>query len=134
MATEAPGVSMLTFVSDDDLSADENIYLAVSLQPGVNVTGNGQGGGCITPYKAGGNNAIGILQNTPLQGEGGTVMMDGLSRCQAAGTWTVGDKLSVADGGKLQKAGSSDSIFGYAKESAVAGDISSVLFSALSRP
>lgn len=131
MAVEAPGVSMLTFKSDVDLIKEDNIYLVMALGPAQNITGEGQGGAAITPYKAGGNDPVGILQNNPPQSLGGSVMLSGLSRCRAAGAWTVGDKLSVADGGMLQKAGSSDTVFGHAMESAVQGDISSVLFSCL---
>ena len=131
MAVECPGVAMLSFKSDVDLITEDNLYLVVALGPGQNIAGEGQGGAAITPYKAGGNDPIGILQNNPPQNMAGTVMLSGLSRCRASGTWTVGDKLSVADGGKLQKAGGSDTVFGRAMESAVAGDISSVLFNAL---
>lgn len=131
MAVECPGVSMLSFKSDVDLIPESNIYLVVALGPAQNITGEGQGGAAITPYKAGGNGAIGILQNNPPQDMAGSVMLSGLSRCRASGAWTVGDNLSVADGGMLQKAGSSDTVFGRAMESAVAGDISSVLFNAI---
>lgn len=130
MAVEATGVSMISVRSDVDQSNELNLYLVQTLGPAKNIIGDGQGGAAITPYAAGGNAAFGILQSNPVQGEAGSIMLHGLSRCQAAGAWTVGDKLSVADGGKLQKAGSSDTVFGVGFESAVEGDTSSVMFDA----
>lgn len=127
MAGDAPGVYQYSFQADIDLSdPNNNVFMAVAVGPAQHITTQGQGNPAIVAYAAG-QNFIGLTQQPGLQGDGICVMLQGISRCMALGTWATGDALSVGAGGKLQKAGSSDTIFAIALESAVAGDISTCL-------
>ena len=127
MAYSSEGAYQYSWPVDVDMSSVAvNQYTAVAIGPAQNVQGSGQGNCAIIAYNAS-SHFIGILLNAPAQGAGGTICMRGISRCRAAGTWLPGDPLKVTDGGMLTKASSGDSIFGYAGESAVPGDISTVI-------
>lgn len=127
MAYSSAGCSIYSWPSDIDRSnVALNQYTAVAIGPAQNVQGSGQGNCALVAY-ADGLHFIGILTNAPRQGNGGTVTMRGIERCRAGGTWNAGDALKVMTGGLLTKAGSGDTIFGYAGESAVPGDISTVV-------
>lgn len=127
MAWDAPGACQYSFPAEVDLSnAPLTQFTAVAIGPSTTVAGQGQGNAVIKAY-ASGANFIGTLQNAPKLGEAGTVMVQGFSRCIASGTWAAGDSLSVGANGQLQKAGSSDTVFAIACESAVAGDCSTCL-------
>lgn len=113
--------------ADVDMSSvATNQYSAVAIGPAKNVQGAGQGNCAVVAYKEGAD-FIGILLNAPKQGNGASLCLTGITRCRAAGTWDAGDKLKVVEGGMLDKAGDGDKVFGRAGESAVPGDISTVI-------
>lgn len=124
MAFDAPGAYQYSYPADVDMSDITQFqFTAVAIGPAQNVQGNDQGNAALVAY-ADGANFVGILQNLPKQGEAGTVMFNGFSRCIAATDWAAGDKLKVVTGGKLAKAGSGDAVFATAAISAKTGDTS----------
>lgn len=126
MAIDAPGAFSFSFVADVDFSNITRYqYTAVSLASAQNAGGEGQGNTAMVPATAD-TNFVGVLQTDPKVGEAGTVMFRGVTRAQCGAPWAVGDALGIDANGRFVPAGSGKAV-GIGIESAVVGDISSVL-------
>ena len=132
MAYERPGESIGFLPADIDMSGKTNgifnwQFQPVWLAPGANVQGHGNGGAVVTQMGSLTSPPLGILQNAPLAGEAANVMTTGVSKLRAYGTWAVGDPIGVNGSGQAVKAGTGVYAFATALESAVTGDIATVL-------
>lgn len=124
MAWDAPGAYQYTYPAEADFKSPAvDQYTAKAIGPSTDVAGHGQGNNVALAY-ADGQTFRGIQQNTAAKGEGVTLMLRGFSRCRCGADWQGGVDLKVGEGGKLYPAASGDSVFAWAAESAVAGDIS----------
>lgn len=121
-AYEIPSFYLGVIEAEVDLSSSQ--YLAVKPQAASAVSGTE---GASLVLAGAGDPAIGILQNNPLAGEAGSVMIHGVSKAQLGGTVSVGSLLAVDGSGKLVVAASGNYIIGEALMAGVSGDIISVL-------
>ena len=76
---------------------------------------------------AAGDPILGVLQNNPQLAESGQVMVAGVSKAQAGGTFAIGAILAVNSSGKFLAATSGQYGVAQALQSGVAGTIVSVL-------
>lgn len=130
MAYEIPSFTLGTLPANVDMSDDAFQYTAVDIGAAVApVSGTGIGGAALVPASSG-SPVLGILQNRPKANEAGTVMCDGVTKARAGGTIAVGAYIKVGTGGKLVSSAKADAI-GRALESAVTGDIFTVILRAL---
>lgn len=134
MAYEIPSFFFGVLPADVDMSAQgggENPTLqftAVGLGAAVNTPGYGAGGAALQLPAAMVGQVIGILQNNPIVGEPGLVMVHGVSKARCHTAWAIGQLLSCdAASGGLQPAAAGQYAVAVGLEVAVAGDISSVL-------
>jgi hypothetical protein len=73
-----------------------------------------------------GNNAIGIMQNDPILGEAGTVMVLGVSHAVLGGGVTAGQNLTPDAQGRLVVAGGSDAVCAIALETGTTNEVKRV--------
>jgi hypothetical protein len=112
MAWEKP-LEQISLIAAADLSSKQYYAIKVDSDGKAALAGAGE-------------NAIGILQDTPALGNVGNVMTLGVSKAVYGGTVSAGANLEVAAGGKLV-AYSSGAIVGVALEPGSANEIHSVL-------
>lgn len=135
MGYEIPGFQVGEYPANVDMSAKTgNLYTyqytgVRILAATGSVQGYGKGGAAIAPPSAGSTPVIGVLQNAPTQGSAGTIMIDGVSKAVAGGTFHIGDLLFVDTDGKFYRAAPASGKFAVAQalEDAVVGDICAVL-------
>jgi hypothetical protein len=133
MAYEQPGILVGFLMADVDMSTKATWQFApVWLAAASNINGTGVGGAALVAKGSLTTPPIGILQNNPVQGEPGTVIVSGVSKFIAGGTIAVGDVLTwKSDGTALIKATTGTVGVGRALSSAVSGDIATVLLQPL---
>lgn len=129
MAYEQPGFRIGFLAADVDMSTKATWQFApVWLGPAANIVGHGSGGAALVAKGSLTGPPLGILQNNPVVGEAGLVVVSGVSKYLAGGTIAIGDPLGWNSGGTaLIKALSTFYAIGSALESAVTGDISTLL-------
>lgn len=138
MGYERPGLEVGFLPSDEDFTNDKpangdvGLYSPVWVGAAANVTGQGAGGASVQKVGAKTTPPLGILQNCPQRGEAALVMVSGVCKVRAAGTWAVGDLLGWNASGKVIKAVAGKQAFGLALESAVANDVVACLLVPLS--
>src|SRR4051812_2536124 len=125
MAYEQPGLRYGFLAADIDMSNKATWQFApVWLGPAVNIVGQGFGGAALVAKGSRTDPPVGILQNNPVQGEAGTVVVNGVSKVIAGGTIAVGDLLMPNGGGTaLIKATTGNYAMARALESGVSGTI-----------
>lgn len=105
MSYEIPSFYVGVFAADIDMSNESSfLYSGVCVYPAVSTSGYGVGGAALIPPSGATTPVIGVLQNNPMQGEAGSVMVNGVSKALAGGTFVVGDLLYCASNGTWQKA------------------------------
>jgi hypothetical protein len=122
---EQPGFSIGELPANADYSSSTTYQFT-----GVNLivaTGAGLTGSAWSVPAAAGALTLGVLQNSPILGEPANVMIEGISKALAGGTIAVGAKLTTAVGGAFTTAATGNIIVGIALESAVSGQIFSML-------
>lgn len=128
MAYEVPNFYVGQLPADIDMSLEASFQFAgVSVRAAVNGVGTGNGLAALVPPVSTSNPMIGILQNNPVQGEAGTVMVEGVSKAICGGTVAIGDPLMVNGAGAFLKATTGNLQVAIALENAVAGDVFTVL-------
>jgi hypothetical protein len=85
--------------------------------------GTNVGSASIHAFADGKGSFFGILQNNPIQGEAAELTRAGISKVFCTGAWSVGDDLSVAADGGLQKAGGGDKVVAQAVTQSVPGSV-----------
>ncbi|MGB9886747.1 MAG: hypothetical protein ACPLRW_07115 [Moorellales bacterium] len=113
MAYEIP-VEMMTRIAGADLSNSQ--YLAVK----VNASGQ-------VVLAGAGENAIGILQNKPANGQAAQIMVLGESKAVYGASVTAGQNLAADASGKLVPASGEAAVLAVALESGGANEIHTVL-------
>lgn len=136
MAYEIPNFFVGVLPADIDMSANAATtsqdpvfqYTGVCVYTAISTVGTGVGGAALIPPASTSSPIIGVLQNNPRQGEAGTVMCQGVTKCLAGGSFNVGNVLMMNSSGAavLWTTGSGYSI-GIALETGVAGQIGAVL-------
>jgi hypothetical protein len=96
--------------------------VAVGAASGVGLLGTA----ALVAPSAGGN-ILGVLQNNPGLAEAGTVMVSGVSKVKAAGTFAIGALLAVNSAGAFVAAVSGDYAVAQALQAGVSGTIVSAL-------
>ena len=131
MSYEIPSFFVGVLPSDADLSVEASYqYTAVCVGAAANTLGQGVGGAALQKPSSGAavGPAIGILQNNPVVGEAGVVMVHGVSKAICHTAWSIGQLLAVdAASGGLIPATSGLYAVAQALENAAVGDISTVL-------
>jgi len=133
MAYEIPNFSVGVVPSDVDLSGvnASNVpiyqYAGVCVYTAVSVQGTGVGGAAINLPSATSSPIIGVLQNNPQQGEAAQVVVQGITKAQAAASFNIGQLLMVNSAGAFLPATSGNYAVAQALESAASGDITTVL-------
>lgn len=124
MAYEMTEFSIGCYPADVDMTNAQ--FRPVYLVTAANTTGYGQGGAAVslTPNTAG--TPLGIVQNNPQVGEAAHVMVRGVSKVKAVGTFAIDDPIGQGTAGVI-KALSTKWAFGKAAEAAVTGDIATII-------
>lgn len=127
MSYECPAVRIGWFAADIDMSAATWQFAPVWLGPAANTAGFAVGNAALVAMGSSTNPPLGILQAPVIQGEAGLVIVSGVTKARAGGTWAVGDPIGWNAGGTaLIKAVATKYAIGTAMENAVVGDISAV--------
>lgn len=128
MAYEIPNFYVGVFPADINMSTESTYqYSGVCVYTAVSVEGNGVGGAALIPPSGTSSPILGVLQNNPQQGEAGSVMVQGVTKALASGTFNIGDLLKCTSNGTFQKATTSTVAVAQALESAVTGDVTTIL-------
>lgn len=128
MAYEIPSFFVGVMPADIDMSSELSFQFAgVCVYTALSTLGTGVGGAALCPPSATSSPIIGILQNNPAQAEAGNVMVEGVSKAIAGGSFNIGDLLMATSAGKFVLATSGNYAVAQALEQAVLGDISTVL-------
>src|SRR4051812_49179898 len=94
MAYEIPSFYVGVFVADIDMSVEATYqYAGVCVYTAVSTQGTGFGPAALIPPSGTSVPIIGVLQNNPQQGEAGNVMVQGVTKAQAGGSFNVGALL-----------------------------------------
>lgn len=109
MSTENPG-KRISMLAGADLSTSQFYAVKVSADDTVVLSGDGQ-------------DAIGVLQDTPASGQTGAVQLDGVSKAVAGAAIVAGAKVASNGAGKFITAVATKAVIGTAK-TAAAGDLS----------
>jgi hypothetical protein len=126
MGYQAP-VFEFSYPSDFNAFAEATYqFVAVKVGTAANTTGAGVGGAALQLPTAGGN-ILGVLQNNPIIGEAGQVIVEGISQAQLSGATTIGQLLMVDANGKFLPATTGNFAVAQALETGAVGDISTVL-------
>src|SRR5271166_3772408 len=100
MAYEIPNFYVGVFPADIDMSTESTWqYAGVGVYTALSVTGTGIGGAALCAVSSASNGMIGVLQNNPKQAEAGQVMVQGVTKAKASGTFNPGDFLYAVGGG-----------------------------------
>jgi len=106
-----------TFEAGGDLSAAQFKFVSLAADGQVDVTASA------------GGNAIGVLLNNPsAAGYAATVVVSGDVMVKAGGTITAGDQIQSNATGEALLAATGDVVLGYARESAVDGQVMRIEF------
>jgi len=125
MGYEQPGFRV-SYPADVAMSTESVWEFAgVSVGAAANITGTGVGGAAL--QAAGSAVVLGILQNNPIQGEAGDVVVTGISKAIAAATMAIGTLFTFNSVGAIIAATSGTQAYGIVLESCVSGDITTVL-------
>lgn len=128
MAYEIPSFLVGIFPADIDMSTESSfLYTGVCVYTAVSTVGYGVGGAALIPPSGATTPMIGVLQNNPMQGEAGAVMIAGVTKALCSGSFNVGDLLMVDSAGKFLKATSTNYIVAQALETGTIGAYSTVL-------
>lgn len=132
MAYEMPDFEVGIFPADIDMSAlvGQNYtyqFRGMCVYTALSTTGVGGGGAAVIPPSATSSPIVGVLQNNPLQGEAAALVVSGISKGQAAGSFSIGDLLMTNSAGQFLKATSTNYQVAQALEQAVSGDICAIL-------
>lgn len=100
----------LTFKAAEDLNAHEGIAVTIADNK---VANNGQ-------------EANGILDSKPKNGEHGTIVIFGIVKAKAGGAITVNNTITVATSGYVTVTASGDYIIGHALETITSGSFGKV--------
>jgi hypothetical protein len=104
MAYEIPG-KLVTQIAASDYSAAQYRGAALDTNEKAALPVNG-------------GRIFGIVQNKPNVGFAATLMISGISKCEAGATFAVGTKLTVGSDGRCRLAASGENIFGVALQAA----------------
>ena len=127
MAYEIPDFYLGVLPSDVNLTAEVGSqYIGVAVGAASNTQGTGTGGAAVELPSAG-SAILGIIQNNPQIGEAAQVMVSGVSKALSAGTIAIGAILMVNSAGAFVTATSGNYGVAQALESAVTGDVFTVL-------
>jgi hypothetical protein len=110
-----------------DMSNEASFQFAGVSLVGGNSQGTGIGGAALDKPSTSSNPILGVLQNNPLAGEAGQVMVEGVTQAIASGSFNIGDLLMVDGNGAFLKATSTNYAVAQALEVAQSGDITTVL-------
>jgi len=113
MAWESP-LQLASPVAGEDLSAKQYYAVKISSTGVVSLSGAGE-------------NAIGILQNSPQEGEVASVMLLGISKAVYGASVTAGQNLAVDANGKLVPAAGNAAVVAIAWDGGSANEIHTVL-------
>lgn len=131
MAYEQPLYLVGLFPANQDFSNEASSqFSAVDLVPATVSNAASQ---VALAAPAAGDAIFGILQNNPILGEAGTVVVKGITKAQAGGTITAGQILSTGADGRLIPAATGQYGVARALEAGVAGDVISVLLVSLGK-
>lgn len=110
------------------MSAASYQFAPVWMGPAANTAGYGVGNNALVLKGSLTYPCLGVLQAPVIQGEAGLVIVSGVSKVKAGGTWAIGDPIGWNAGGTaFIKALSTFYAIGTAMENAVSGDISTIL-------
>jgi len=127
-AYEIPNFYVGVIPADLDMS-DEALYqfTGVCVRTAANTQGAGSVlGAALVPPVSASTPIIGVLQNNPIVGEPGVVMVEGVTKAKAGGPIAVGQLLKCVSG-KFVVADSASYAVAVALESAVDGDVFTIL-------
>ena len=136
MGYEIPDFYVGVFPADIDMSANPSPgsdtdptyqFTGVCVYTALNTQGTGVGGAAIIPPSATSSPIIGVLQNNPQLGEAGTVMVQGVTKALAGGSFDIGDLLQCNSSGAFILATGGTFAVAQALEQAVSGDICAIL-------
>lgn len=128
MAYEIPNFTVGVLPADVDMSSEAAFqYAGVCVYTAISTVGTGVGGAALCPPSAASSPIIGVLQNNPQQAEAGTVLVQGVSKAQAAASFNIGDLLMTNSSGQFLKATAGNYAVAQALEKAASGDITTVL-------
>lgn len=128
MGYEIPNFVVGVLPADVDMSNEATFqYTGVCVYTAVSQLGAGVGGAAICPPSASSSPIMGVLQNNPIAGEAGQVLVEGVSKAHAGGVFNIGDLLMVNASGLFIKATSGNYAVAMALETAASGDITTVL-------
>lgn len=132
MAYECPGFRVGWLAADVDMSAATWEFAPVWVAAAANTAGYGVGNAALVAMGALTRPPLGVLQAPVIQGEAGLVIVTGVSKVRAGGTWAIGDPIGWNAGGTAWiKALTTKFAVGIALENAVSGDYSTVLLTPL---
>jgi len=125
MGYEQPLMKVGVYPAEQDMSVvATNQFRAICIATTEALSvGTGVGSAAIFPFSAGKGAFFGILQNNPIQGEAAELTRAGISKVYCSGAWSVGDDLSVAGDGGLQKASDGDKVVAQAVTQSVPGSV-----------
>lgn len=129
MSYEIPNFYVGVLPANVDMSNEASFQFSgvcVATADSVQGAGVGVGAALISPSGAS-SPILGVLQNNPLQGEAGQVMVQGVSKALAGGTFSPGDLLMIDSSGKFIKCTSTNFAVAQALEQAASGDVTTVL-------
>lgn len=114
MATET-ALQTFSYEAGADLSSSQYCFVKIS-------------SGQLAVASDGGADAVGILQDKPdAADKAGCVAFGGISKVQAGGTFSAGDRVSCDGSGKAVSVGTGDTGLGTAMADGASGKITSVL-------
>lgn len=111
-------MTTITLISTGDLSAATNQYKFVktdSNNDGFVLAGDGE-------------DAIGVLQDTPQAGEAASICVAGITKVYAGASFNAGVKLSAGAGGVANTSANGDYMLGFALRGGSNGAITTMLF------
>lgn len=114
MATDSSKKSIV-YTAGSDLSKKQFTFVKLS------------GDVTVDTASANGTDAVGVLQNDPLAGQGAAVTVDGQTKVVFGATLTAGAEVTCNASGAVVSAGSGNIILGVVAEGATSGAIGSVL-------
>lgn len=128
MAYEIPSFYVGVLPADIDMSVEATYqYSGVCVYTAVSTQGTGFGGAALIPPSGTSVPIIGVLQNNPQQGEAGQVMVQGVTKAIAGGSFNIGALLMVTSSGQFVLATSTNYAVAVALEKAASGDITTIL-------
>lgn len=128
MAYEIPDFQVGVWPADIDMSVESTYqYTGVSVYSAVSTTGYGVGGAAIVPPGSTSSPIIGVLQNNPMQGEAGSLTLQGITKAQLGGTVGIGNLLMCQSNGTFVVATSTNYAVAIALEGGASGEVIAIL-------